>query len=114
MRRHIRCGQLFTGLGDGAERDQTVVTDGERIAYVGPSAGAPVVAPEDEVLDHSGHFVLPGLIDVHVHLSYGNAKTEEDIDLYAPVEFRALRGMEAAQRVLAAGFTSMADPTTSG
>ena len=36
MRRHIRCGQLFTGLGDGAERDQTVVTEGERIAYVGP------------------------------------------------------------------------------
>ena len=114
MRKHIRCGQLFTGTGDGAERDQTVVTEGERIAYVGPSAGAPVAAPEDEVVDHSGHFVLPGLIDVHVHLSYGNAKTEEDIDLYAPVEFRALRGMEAAQRVLAAGFTSMADPTTSG
>ena len=88
--------------------------EGERIAYVGPSAGAPVAAPEDEMVDHSGHFVMPGLIDVHVHLSYGNAKTEEDIDLYAPVEFRALRGLEAAQRVLAAGFTSMADPTTSG
>ena len=114
MRRHIRCGRLFTGTGDGAERDRTVVTEGERIAYVGPSAGAPVAAPGDEVVDHSGHFVMPGLIDVHVHLSYGNAKTEEDIDLYAPVEFRALRGLEAAQRVLAAGFTSMADPTTSG
>ena len=75
MRRHIRCGRLFTGLAEGAEPDGTVVIEGERIAYVGPSAGAPVPAPEDEVVDHSGHFVMPGLIDVHVHLYYGNAKT---------------------------------------
>jgi imidazolonepropionase-like amidohydrolase len=101
-------------MEDKAAPDQTLVLDNDRIAYVGPSAGAPAVAPRDEVIDHSKHFVMPGLIDVHVHLSYGNAKTEEDIDLYAPVEFRALRGMEAAQRVLAAGFTSLADPTTSG
>lgn len=114
MRRHIQCGRLFTGLEDTAASDQTLVLDGNKIAYVGPSAGAPAPAPSDEVIDHSGHFVMPGLIDIHVHLSYGNAKTEEDIDLYSPVEFRALRGMEAAQRVLAAGFTSMADPTTSG
>ena len=114
MRRHIRCGRLFTGFEDNAATDRTVVLDGERIAYVGETAGAPRPVPDDEVLDHSGHFVMPGLIDVHVHLSYGNARTEEDIDLYAPVEFRALRGMEAAQRVLAAGFTSLADPTTSG
>ena len=114
MRRHIRCGRLFTGFEDRAVRDRTLVLDGGRIAYVGESAGAPKPGPGDEVIDHSGHFVMPGLIDVHVHLSYGNARTEEDIDLYAPVEFRALRGMEAAQRVLAAGFTSLADPTTSG
>ena len=114
MIRHIKCGKLFTGLGDDAETQQTLVIDGETICFVGPSAAAPQPAPGDEVIDHSGHFVLPGLIDMHVHLSYGNAKSEEDIDLYAPVEFRALRGLEAAQRVLAAGFTTIADPTTTG
>ena len=114
MAKHVRCGRLFTGLDEKAAEDQTVVLDGERIGYVGPTGGAPALQPGDEAVDHSAHFVMPGLIDVHVHLSYGNAKTEEDIDLYAPVEFRALRGLEAAQRVLAAGFTSLADPTTSG
>jgi imidazolonepropionase-like amidohydrolase len=114
MRRHIRCGRLFTGLSDQAERDQTIVLDDERIGYVGPSAGAPKAAPGEQVTDHSRHFVLPGLIDIHVHLSYGNCKTEEDIDLYAPLEFRALRGLEAAQRALKAGFTSICDPATSG
>ena len=114
MARHIKCGKLFTGLGEGAETGQTLVMDGETIRFAGPSADAPPPGPGDEVIDHSGHFVLPGLIDMHVHLSYGNAKTEEDIDLYAPLEFRALRGLEAAQRVLLAGFTTMADPTTTG
>ncbi len=114
MRKHIRCGRLFTGLSDKAERDQTIVINDERIDYVGPTAGAPKAAPGEQVIDHSKHFVLPGLIDVHVHLAYGNCKTEEDIDLYAPVEFRALRGLEAAQRVLKAGFTSICDPATSG
>ena len=114
MARHITCGKLFTGLGDGAESNQTIVMDGDTISYVGPNAGAPKLAQDDEIIDHSDHFVLPGLIDMHVHLSYGNAKSEEDIDLYAPLEFRALRGLEAAQRVLAAGFTTMADPTTTG
>jgi imidazolonepropionase-like amidohydrolase len=114
MIRHIKCGKLFTGLGDYAETQQTLVINGDTIRFVGPSAAAPQPAPGDEVIDHSGHFVMPGLIDMHVHLSYGNAKSEEDIDLYASLEFRALRGLEAAQRVLAAGFTTIADPTTTG
>ena len=112
--RHIRCGKLFTGLSDKLETEQTVVIDNDKISFVGPTAQAPELAQGDQVLDHSENFVMPGLIDMHVHLSYGNAKTEEDIDLYAPVEFRAIRGLEAAQRVLAAGFTTIADPTTTG
>ena len=114
MRKHIRCGKLFTGLSDKAEKDQTIVLKDERIEYVGPTAGAPKAAAGDQTVDHSKHFVLPGLIDVHVHLAYGNAKTEEDIDLYAPLEYRALRGLEGAQRALKAGFTSICDPATSG
>ena len=53
---------------------------------------------------------MPGLIDVHVHLAYGNAKSEEDIDLYSPMEFRALRGMFFAQKIAAAGYTGICSP----
>jgi len=66
------------------------------------------------VVSGKGQFLIPGLIDSHVHLSYGNAKTQEDIDLYASLEFRAIRGLEAAQRVLRAGYTAMADLSISG
>src|SRR5437016_1168701 len=57
---------------------------------------------------------MPGLIDVHTHLAYGNAKSEEDIDLYSPLEFRALRGMFFAQQVAASGYTAICSPGDAG
>ena len=114
MRTHIRCGTLFTGLTDRADADQTIVIERDRITQVVPTAGAPRAAPDDKVIDHSKEFVLPGLIDIHVHLSYGNAQANEDIDIYGSTEFRALRALHAAQLVLKAGYTSIADPASTG
>jgi imidazolonepropionase-like amidohydrolase len=57
---------------------------------------------------------MPGLIDVHTHLAYGNAKSEEDIDLYSPMEFRTLRGMFFAQKCAAAGYTAICSPGDAG
>ncbi len=110
MSKHIKAGKLFTGLDTKAEENQTVVVDDGMITYVGPTDNAPKAKKDDEVVDASDYFVMPGLTDVHTHLAYGNAKCEEDIDIYAPVEFRALRGMFMAQRVLLAGYTSMCNP----
>ena len=116
MRKHILCGHLFTGADapSGQTRDQIIVVDGDAIAYVGPAGDAPARDAADAVLDYSKYFVMPGLIDVHVHLSYGDAMTEEDMDLYASHEYRALRGVVAAQRMLRAGYTAIADPATTG
>lgn len=115
MKTFVRCGKLFTGREDEARSGEVLVFDGEgRISYVGREADAPRRAKGDRLIDHSGGFVMPGLIDVHTHLAYGNAKTEEDIDLYAPLEFRALRGMFFAQKVAAAGYTAICSPGDAG
>jgi imidazolonepropionase-like amidohydrolase len=115
MRTFVRCGQLFTGREDEPRRGEMLVFDEEgMLDYVGPDAGAPRRQRGDRLFDHSGHFVMPGLIDVHTHLAYGNAKSEEDIDLYSPLEFRALRGMFFAQKVAAAGFTAICSPGDAG
>ena len=53
---------------------------------------------------------MPGLVDVHTHLVFGNARSEEDVDFWATPEFRALRGTFFAQHVLAAGYTSIVVP----
>lgn len=115
MLTHVRCGTLFTAQDDAAPRDQTLVYDAAgALRYVGATATAPQPAPGETVLDYSGLFVMPGLIDVHTHLAYGNAKSEEDIDLYNPLEFRALRGLFFAQKVLAAGYTAICAPGDAG
>ncbi|HEY8872049.1 MAG TPA: amidohydrolase family protein [Stellaceae bacterium] len=115
MKTFVRCGSLFTGREDEALPEAALVFDDEGgIVYAGPEADAPRRARADKLIDHSGSFVMPGLIDVHTHLAYGNAKSEEDIDLYSPMEFRALRGMFFAQKVAASGYTAICSPGDAG
>src|SRR5437588_6819708 len=115
MNTFVRCGSLFTGNEDEARTGEVLVYDGEgRLSFVGPESKAPRRGKADRLLDHAGMFVMPGLIDVHTHLAYGNAKSEEDIDLYSPMEFRALRGMFFAQKVAASGYTAICSPGDAG
>jgi hypothetical protein len=54
--------------GAPALSDQTVLIEKERIKTVGPSAS--VAVPRDaRLLDASGRFLIPGLADMHVHLT---------------------------------------------
>ncbi len=115
MTTQVRCGTLFAGDEAQVRRDVTLGfgEDGV-ITFVCDTPDAPPAGMHDTVLDYSGLFVMPGLLDVHTHLAYGNAKTEEDIDLYQPMEFRALRGLFFAQKVVAAGYTSICAPGDAG
>jgi imidazolonepropionase-like amidohydrolase len=106
----IKCGTLFDGHRLHTGGSMCLLVDKGVIQAVGRAEelvgrGAPA-----EVVDFSAQFVMPGLCDYHTHLAYGNAKTEEDIDLYAPLEFRALRGLFMAQKTLNAGVTSLCNP----
>lgn len=61
--------RVIDGTGAGAREGQTVLVRDGRIAAVGPSDDVDV--PEDaEVLDLSGHTVIPGFVGMHDHLFY--------------------------------------------
>jgi imidazolonepropionase-like amidohydrolase len=106
----IKCGTLFDGNRLHTKGSASLLVENGVIKAVGRAESLAESAGPVDVLDFSSHFVMPGLCDYHTHLAYGNAKTEEDIDLYAPLEFRALRGLFMAQKTLNAGVTSLCNP----
>jgi imidazolonepropionase-like amidohydrolase len=114
MRTILLCGQLFTGSESVARKEQAVVIEGDRITQIGPIAALPAPASDDNVVDYRRYFVMPGLSDLHTHLSYGNARSEEEVDLYGSLEYRAIRSLAAAQRMLKSGFTALLDPACAG
>ncbi len=59
---------------NGVRSAQTVVFDGDEILSVQP-AGEPVSVAE--TIDGSGKFLVPGLWDMHVHLTYDDTFTED-------------------------------------
>jgi imidazolonepropionase-like amidohydrolase len=114
MRTILLCGQLFDGTESLPRKEHAVVIEGERIAQICPIGALPAPGPADQVVDYRAYFVMPGLSDLHTHLSYGNARSEEEVDLYGSLEYRAIRSLAAAQRMLKAGFTAVLDPACAG
>ncbi len=98
------------------ERDATVILRGDRIEYAG-SAAAAKVPDGATVIDGRGTFVIPGLVDSHVHFfQSGNLYTRPDVaDFNAVVPYaeevaRNKARIDATFRVwLANGVTAVAD-----
>lgn len=55
-------------MDDETPRRGSVLVRGDRIEYVGPTATLPS-APNAHIVDGSGRFLIPGLIDMHTHVS---------------------------------------------
>jgi imidazolonepropionase-like amidohydrolase len=65
-----RGATLIDGTGRAPRADMDVVVDGERIARVLPDRELdPALAAKARVIDLRGRYLLPGLIDSHVHLA---------------------------------------------
>jgi imidazolonepropionase-like amidohydrolase len=65
------------------------------------------------VFDAEDRFVMPGLIDCHVHLVYCKFKSLLEVDLW-PIEYHTLRGSRNASTLLSYGFTTVRDVGSRG
>src|ERR1043166_7298595 len=68
----VNLGQIVSGdWKSPLVAGDTILTDGERIVSVGP-ASAQAVEAADVVIHPSGMTAIPGLIDSHVHIPFGD------------------------------------------
>ncbi len=92
--------------------DATVVVRDDLIEWVGARAELPAAYsdPRIPVTDAGEATILPGLVDGHMHISFGEPRTEEELFIYTPAPYRAIRAAIDAEKVLLAGVTSACDP----
>jgi imidazolonepropionase-like amidohydrolase len=110
----IILGKVIDGTLNKPVERGAVAFEGDRIAWVGEAGQLPdrFKSGKYQTIDLPGRSILPGLIDGHTHISFGEARSEEELALYTPVEMRTLKAIWNARKVLQAGVTSAFDAAT--
>jgi imidazolonepropionase-like amidohydrolase len=108
----VRCGRLIDGLTNQVKQDVNVLIREGRIAAIGANIGADEL-PDVPVLDLSEYTVLPGLIDMHTHLTDRPGETA-DLSVYIrrSAEEQVALGRENVRTTLLAGVTTARDVGT--
>jgi imidazolonepropionase-like amidohydrolase len=106
----LRGGRIFDGTGTPAH-EGTLVIERNKIVKILPANSSDW--PKDaQVIDVSGKTVLPGLIDLHTHLTY--PLNEENFGLALNEADATLRGAEKLRYFIESGITSVRDVGSQG
>lgn len=109
---YVQCGGLIDGYGDKILSERTIIIERDRIVdvkkgYIQPSN-------DDELIDLKDYTVLPGLIDMHVHIESETGKGKYMNKFTQNPEDKAFESVVYAKRTLMAGFTTVRDLGGSG
>src|SRR5882757_321104 len=94
----IYAGKLIDGVRPEPQKEVTIVVDGDRIVEV--AAGFQKAAADDKVIDLKDATVLPGLMDMHVHLSSEHSLTSYTDRFFLSTADLTLHASDYAKRTL--------------
>tara|TARA_B100000959_G_scaffold61396_1_gene64576 strand:- start:8787 stop:10067 length:1281 start_codon:yes stop_codon:yes gene_type:complete len=101
----IHAGYLINGTNNSPMAEMSVYIEGNIISDVIAGYAEPDV--DDQYIDLTGYTVLPGLIDMHVHLtSQSSANSYLEKTTLNPADY-AIRAVNNAKKTLLAGFTTV-------
>ena len=101
----LRAGAVIDVHTGRTSPEETVVVQGDRIVAVQTTGSTPA-QPGDREIDLHGYTVLPGLFDVHTHLT-GVTDFDPYLELSMTPGKEAILGVENAKTTLEAGFTTV-------
>jgi imidazolonepropionase-like amidohydrolase len=104
----LRAPWMLDGTGAQPVADAALLLEGGRIAYAGPATQLPAAAVPLDAHDFPGCTLLPGLVDVHVHL-VASAGPDLAADVPSGEAERTLAAVRNARRQLDAGVTLVRD-----
>lgn len=106
----IHAGELLAVPGQPPTLNQTIVIQDGRIREVRKGfANASDFDGYVEVIDLSNQFVLPGLMDMHVHLQFELGPDNDRDTLKMSDQLMQMRSIYFAMNTLLAGFTTVRD-----
>ena len=106
----IHAGSLLAIPGQAPQQQQSVFLSGNRIIEVQDGfVDLSSLDSDVQFIDLSDQFVLPGLMDMHVHLTGELSPEARNEALYVTTSMKALRGAHYAAKTLRAGFTTVRD-----
>jgi imidazolonepropionase-like amidohydrolase len=101
----VRTGHLLDVKTGAEPAAQTIIVTGDRITAIAPTASTPKQAGDTEI-DLTKYTVMPGLIDVHTHLTM-TTNFDPYFELSMTPAKEAIIGVENAKVTLEAGFTTV-------
>ncbi|MBB1340997.1 amidohydrolase family protein [Pseudoalteromonas sp. SR45-6] len=108
----IYAGSMLAGAEQTLEKQRTIVIEDAIITRIekGYMSVTDLALPDAKIIDLKNQFVMPGLIDMHVHVTFERDASANPHRWLTEYEADyALRSVKYLQRTLAAGFTSVRD-----
>ncbi len=104
----IQSGRVFDSISGNLKENTTITIIDNKIAWVGDDTGFEK-EEKDQIIDANGKYILPGMVETHVHLvATGNPQFEREY-LQTKSDMYHYFALNHAQKHLISGFTCVRD-----
>jgi len=112
----IHAGTLLAVPGQGPKTEQSIVIKGGKIDKVLEGYVIPEITKDDTltVIDQKNAFVMPGMMDMHVHLDLNGPNWTKTKDNEKKQAYNVFKALENAKKTLNAGYTTVRNPGGDG